>query len=87
MNDDFEKQLLGLELRRPPTEWKALLLPIPVPPLFTKPWLLGIGGCWVAAAAFVIATPESEDLGPPVLPPSQPDFSWDYALAYQPGTE
>ena len=84
---DFEQQLLGLELRRPPAEWKALLLPKPVPPLFPRPWLLGITACWATAAGFMIATPESEDLGPPILPPSQQAASSDNALAYQPDLE
>ena len=84
---DFEQQLLGLELRRPPAEWKALLLPKPVPPLFPGPWLLGITACWATAAGFMIATPESEDLGPPILPPSQQAASSDNALAYQPDLE
>jgi hypothetical protein len=84
---DFEQQLLGLELRRPPAEWKALLLPKPVPPLFPKPLLLFCAVCWATAAVFMIATPESEDLGPPVFPPSQQATAWDNALAYQPDLE
>ena len=83
-DSDFEQQLLGMELRRPPAEWKALLLSKPVPPLFPKPVLLGVAACWVASLAILISTPEDEDLGPPVLPPSGAPAPWDNALAYQP---
>lgn len=81
--DDFERRLLGLELRRPPAEWKRLLLPTPIPPLFPKPWRAGLIACWSASIGFIIATPESEDLGPPVLPPSPQVLQWDHPLAYQ----
>ncbi len=66
-DNDFERQLLQMELRRPPSEWKALLLP--VPPLFPKPFLIGLAVCWTASLIFLLAMPEEEDLGPPVMPP------------------
>ncbi|MCW1914465.1 hypothetical protein OJ996_12830 [Luteolibacter sp. GHJ8] len=84
-DSDFERELLGMELRRPPAEWKALLLPKPVPPLFTKPFLLGLAACWAASAAIYFSTPETELPGPPVLLPPQnlPEIR-DNVLAYQP---
>ncbi len=66
-DSDFERQLLQMELRRPPAEWKALLLP--PPPLFPKPLLTGLALCWSASLGFMLAMPEEEDLGPPVMPP------------------
>ena len=68
-DSDFELQLLGLELRRPPAEWKALLVPKPVPPIFPKPLLIGLAGCWVIAAVFFLSTPEDEIRGVPLLQP------------------
>ncbi|MEK7949259.1 hypothetical protein [Luteolibacter soli] len=84
---DFEQQLLGMELRRPPAEWKAFLLPKPVPPLLPKPLLIFCAASWAATIGFIITKPESEDLGPPILPPSQQATSWNNALAYQPDME
>jgi hypothetical protein len=84
-DSDFERQLLGLELRRPPAEWKAVLLPKSVPPLFPKPFLLGLGGCWVASAVIFFSTPETKLPGPPVLlPPREAPELMDGTLAYQP---
>ena len=80
---DFERQLRGMELRRPPAEWKALLLPKPVPPLLPKPVWFGLAACWVASAVLRLATPESEDLGPPILPPDGSPAAWDNVLAYE----
>ena len=83
-DSDFEQQLLGMELRRPPAEWKALLLPKPVPPLFPKPFLLGVAACWVASVVILISTPESEvPTSPVVLPPRELPEIMDNALAYQ----
>ena len=85
MNDgndgDFEQQLLGLELRRPPAEWKALILPKPVPPLIPKPLLLFCAACIAASIGFRIATPDSKIPGPVILPPSEDPAIWDLALA------
>ena len=72
-HDDFERQLLGLELRRPPAEWKALLLPKPVPPLFPKPLLLGLAACWTVVVGFILATPEDPMKGLPLLVPETPE--------------
>ncbi len=66
-DSDFERQLLQVELRRPPAEWKALLLPVPA--LFPKPLLIGLALCWSVSLGFMLAMPEEEDLGPPVMPP------------------
>ena len=69
---DFEQQLLGMELRRPPAEWKSLLLPKPVPPWFPKPLLIGLATCWAATAGFILATPEDGMRGMPLLLPEDP---------------
>lgn len=83
-DSDFEQQLLGMELRRPPAEWKALLLPKPVPPLFPKPFLLGLAACWVASAVVFFSKPETKLPGPPVLlPPRETPDLMDKTLAYQ----
>jgi hypothetical protein len=85
MNDgddgDFEQQLLGLELRRPPAEWKALLLPKPVPPLLPKSLLIFCAACVVASICFRLATPETEIPGPTILPPPAEPATWELALA------
>lgn len=78
---DLEQQLLGLELRRPPEAWKALLLPKPVPPLFPKPLLVLCAACVVASIVLRIATPESKIPGPAILPPKVEPATWDLALA------
>jgi hypothetical protein len=71
-DSDFEGQLRGMELRRPPEEWKALLLPKPVPPLFPKPLLVGLAICWAATAALYLTKPEDELKDQPlILPPGQ----------------
>ncbi|WP_265594956.1 hypothetical protein [Haloferula sp. BvORR071] len=79
---EFENQLRGMALRQPPPEWKSLLFPPVPPPLFPKPLLLGIAACWVASLGVFLATPEREDLGPPMLPPpaAEPEIM-DNALA------
>lgn len=81
---DFERQLRGMELRRPPAEWKALLLPKPVPPLFPKPVWFGLAACWVVSAGFWFSMPPKEDLGPSIFPPAKDSAAWQGALAYQP---
>lgn len=80
-DDDFERQLLDLELRRPPAEWKSLLLPKPVPPLLPKPLLLLCAAWVVASIGFRFATPESKIPGPAVVPPSVESETWELALA------
>jgi hypothetical protein len=70
---EFEQQLLGMELRRPPAEWKALLIPKPVPPLFPRPLLLGLAVCWTVVAGFILATPEDPMKGLPLLVPESPE--------------
>jgi hypothetical protein len=72
-HDDFERQLLGLELRRPPQEWKALLLPKPVPPWLPWPLLPGLAACWAVVAGFILATPEDPMEGKPLLIPEAPE--------------
>ena len=72
-NSEFERQLRGLELRRPPAEWKSLLLSKYVSPWLPKPLLGGLAICWAATAGFFLTTPENEILSPPLnLPISQP---------------
>ena len=73
-DSEFERQLLQLELRRPPAEWKALLLPKPVPPLFPKPLLIGLATCWSIAAGFILATPEDGMRGKRLLIPEDPSL-------------
>ena len=71
-DSDFEGQLRGIGLRRPPEEWKAFLLPKPVPPLFPKPLLIGLAACWAATAALYLTMPEDELKDQPlILPPGQ----------------
>lgn len=71
-DSDFEGRLRGLELRRPPEEWKAILLPKPVPPLFPKPLLIGLGICWAVTAGLYLTRPEDELKDQPlILPPGQ----------------
>lgn len=72
---DFERQLRGMELRRPPAEWKALLLPKPVPPLLPKPLLFGLAACWVLTGGLIVSTPEDPLKDQPLLlPPSGNPF-------------
>lgn len=80
---DFERHLRGMELRRPPAEWKALLLPRPVPPLFPKPLLFGLAACWIASAGFWFSMPPEEDFGPSIFPPAKGPSAWRNTLAYQ----
>lgn len=69
---DFEGVLRGMELRRPPEEWKAILLPKPAPPLFPKPLLIGLGVCWAVTAGLYLTQPEDELKDQPlILPPGQ----------------
>jgi hypothetical protein len=56
--DDLENQLRGMALRRPPAEWRSLL--VPGPAWFPKPLALGLGSAWLAATGFVLATPREE---------------------------
>jgi hypothetical protein len=71
-DSDFVGQLRGIELRRPPEEWKGILLPKPVPPLFPKPLLIGLGVCWAATAGLYLTQPEDELKDQPlILPPGQ----------------
>lgn len=69
---DFERQLRQIELRRPPAEWKALLLPVTAPVWFSKPLLAGLVVCWGATAALILTTPEEGPPQPPVTLPVEP---------------
>lgn len=79
---DFEAQLRQLELRRPPAEWKSLLLPIPVAPWFPKPFLIGLTTCWAATAGFILTKPENEILSPPIHLPFVPPPGNDFLLGF-----
>jgi hypothetical protein len=82
-DSDFEQQLLGMELRRPPAEWKSLLLPMLVPPWFPKPLLIGLATCWTGIAGFVLTTPRDESPEVPVFVPAPPSDD-SILLSYQP---
>ena len=69
-DNDFERQLRGIGLRRPPEEWKALLLPTPVPPLFPKPLLIGLAICWTATGSLYLTMPEDELKDQPLILPA-----------------
>jgi hypothetical protein len=70
---EFEAQLRGLELRRPPAEWKALFLPKPVSPWFPKPFIIGLTICWTVTAGLLLTIPPNEILSPPLnLPLGRP---------------
>lgn len=71
-DNEFERQLLEMELRRPPAHWKAMLLRPPVTPWFPKPFVIGIAVCWTVTAAFILATPPAEKPGPSVVPSFEP---------------
>lgn len=71
-DSEFERQLRGIEPRRPPAEWKALLLPNPAVPWFPKPLAISLGICWAAAAGLLLTTPEDEKLVPPLIMPFDP---------------
>lgn len=72
-NHDFERELLEMELRRPPAEWKALVLPTPVMPWFSKPFLIFHGCAWAVIGGLILTTPKNEIPGPPlILPPPPP---------------
>lgn len=79
---DFETQLRQLELRRPPAEWKSLLLPKPVVPWFPKPFVIGLTTCWAAALGFILTTPEDEDLGPPIILPMEQALPEGWMLGF-----
>lgn len=81
---EFEAQLRGLELRRPPTEWKSLLLPKPVSPWFPKPFIIGLTICWAATAGFLLTTPEDEILSPPLSLPFTPPTGNEILLGFNP---
>lgn len=71
--DDFENQLRAMELRRPPAEWRALLVPRPV--WLPMPLAIGLASCWVATAGFMLATPRDEAPDFPPLPEGAPGWS------------
>lgn len=80
-DSDFERQLLQLELRRPPAEWKALLLPEPVVPWFPKPLVTGLAACWAVIGGLAITTPEDPLKDQPLLlPPGGAPFGDAFLL-------
>jgi len=75
-NSDFERQLRGMELRRPPAGWKALLLPEPKSVVwFPKPFLIGLAACWAVTAGFLVTKPEDALRSQPLLLPVYPSIS------------
>jgi hypothetical protein len=81
---DFETQLRQLELRRPPAEWKSLLLPKPVVPWFPKPLVIALTTCWATTAGFLLTTPENEILSPPLNLPAGPRPGDEILLGFNP---
>ena len=79
---DFEAQLRGLEPRRPPAEWKFLLLPKPVIPWLPKPLLIGLSVCWTATVGLLLTQPENEFLGPPLNLPLSPSPETEILLGF-----
>ncbi len=71
----FERQLLEMELRPPPAEWRALLLPKPIPPWFPGALVKPLAACWILIGILYLATPETENPDPPtsiMIPQSIP---------------
>ncbi len=87
-NDDLEAELRALQMRRPPAEWKAILLapasPPPPVPWLPKPLTIFLTGCWLTAGGLWLATPDIPDSGAPkmVLPP--PSDTEEFLLGYNP---
>ena len=79
---DFEAQLRGLELRRPPAEWKSLLLPKPVSPWFPKPFIIGLTICWAVATGLLLTIPPNEILSPPLSLPLGPPPDTEILLGF-----
>jgi hypothetical protein len=79
---EFESQLRRLELRRPPAEWKSLLLPKPPVPWFPKPFIIGLTTCWAATAGLLLTIPPNEILSPPLILPSSPPSETEYLLGF-----
>jgi hypothetical protein len=79
---EFEAQLRGLELRRPPAEWKSLLLPKPPVPWLPKPLFVGLATCWAATAGLFLTLPPNEILSPPLNLPSSPPSETEFLLGF-----
>lgn len=79
---EFEAQLRGLELRRPPAEWKSLLLPKPVAPWFPKPFVIGLAICWAATTGLLLTIPPNEILSPPLSLPLGPPPATEILLGF-----
>lgn len=79
---EFEAQLRGLELRRPPAGWKSLLLPKPVSPWFPKPFIIGLTICWAATAGLLLTIPPNEILSPPLNLPLSPPSETEFLLGF-----
>ena len=79
---EFEAQLRGLELRRPPAEWKSLLLPKPPVPWFPKPFIIGLTICWAATAGLLLTVPPNEILSPPLNQPFSPPSETEFLLGF-----
>lgn len=88
----LEAELREMAMRRPPAEWKQLLLAPAVQPPFPVPWLpkpfvVFLAGCWVAAGGFWLATPENDYIEAPHPLPPLPVEAGDFLLGYNPPGE
>ncbi len=85
----LEAELREMTLRRPPAEWKQLLLapvalpPVPVPWL-PKPFVIFLAGCWLATGGFWLATPENDPIEVPHPRPPSAVEAGDFLLGYNP---
>ncbi len=80
--NEFEAQLRGLELRRPPAGWKSVLLPKPVSPWFPKPFIIALTTCWAATAGLLLTIPPNEVLSPPLNLPSSPPSEIEFLIGF-----
>jgi hypothetical protein len=83
----LEAELRGMAMRHPPAEWKQLLLaplvpPVPPVPWFPKPLAMALAGCWLAAGAFHLATPEDEFRAAPASSPAPPVEPGHFLLGF-----
>lgn len=88
----LEAELRGMAMRRPPAEWKQLLLapvtpPLPPAPWFPKSLVILLTGCWLAAAGFWLATPEDNYRAAPQIIAEPPVEAGNFLLGFNPPRE